>query len=211
MRKLNVILTNKDKEPAEPEPEKEYDEDKYYANQKFGLCEGLLKVGDWENALKIIKKLPEQSVVVHEAIAQALADLIHISIDYLYVRKCFKASITRKNKLNDDTKLVQQIQAREFSQLRNYAIPMITALGPALHFDTVLMYKIIRILRTIITDMGVDSQNCPTPNTEAETLYYEVMTIMDSAILPALSYLDCNCPMAEEVWTVLKFYPYHYR
>ncbi|XP_023304562.2 THO complex subunit 2 [Lucilia cuprina] len=214
VRKLNIIVTNKDKEPAEPEPEKEYSLEKYFANQKFGLCEGLLKVGDWENALKIIKKLPEQSVVVHEPIARALAELIHIGIDHVYRKQCFKispAAKLQKRRLADDTKLVQKIQAKEFHELRNYVIPMVIALGPSLHFDTVLMYKLIRIMRTIITEMGVDNQNLPTVNSEAETLYNEVMTIMDSAILPALSYLDCNCPMAEEIWTVLKHFPYHYR
>uniref|UniRef100_W8BMU3 THO complex subunit 2 n=2 Tax=Ceratitis capitata TaxID=7213 RepID=W8BMU3_CERCA len=210
VRKLNIIVTNKDKEQVEPEIEKPYDVEKYYANQKFGLCEGLLKVGDWENAYKIIKKLPEQSVIVHEPIARALAELIHISIDYVYTDKCFKAN-SRRSKLTDDKKLLQKIQAREFSQLRNYTIPMVIALGPAMHYDTVLMYKLIRILRTIMTDMGVDSLNAPPPNTESETLYFEVMTVIDAAILPALSYLDCNCPMAEEIWTVLKFFPYHFR
>ncbi|XP_075153160.1 THO complex subunit 2-like protein [Haematobia irritans] len=214
VRKMNVIVTNKDKEPTEPEPEKEYNSDKYYANQKFGLCEGLLKVGDWDNARKIIKKLPEQSVVVHEPIARALSELIHISIDHVYRTKCFKispAATLQKRRLSDDSKLLQKIRAKDFCDLRNYVIPMVIALGPSLHFDTVLMYKLIRVMRSIITDMGVDSQNMPPPNSESETLYNEVMTIMDAAILPALSYLDCNCPMAEEIWTVLKYFPYHYR
>lgn len=178
------------------------------------MCEGLLKVGDWENALKIIKKLPEQSVVVHEPIARALAELIHLGIDCIYRRQCFKispAAKLQKRRLADDTKLLQKIQAKDFSELRNYVIPMVIALGPSLHFDTVLMYKLIRIMRTIISEMGVDNQNLPSANTEAETLYNEVMTLMDAAILPALSYLDCNCPMAEEIWTVLKNFPYHYR
>lgn len=88
---------------------------------------------------------------------------------------------------------------------------MVIALGPSLHYDTILMYKILRILRTIITEMGVDNQNTPLGSTDAEMLYNEVMTIIDVAILPSLSYLDYNCPMAEEIWTVLKYFPYHYR
>lgn len=153
-------------------------------------------------------------MVVHEPIARALAELIHISIDHVYRTKCFKispAATLQKRRLSDDSKLLQKIRAKDFCDLRDYVIPMVIALGPSLHFDTVLMYKLIRIMRTIITDMGVDSQNLPSPNTESETLYNEAMTIMDAAILPALSYLDCNCPMAEEIWTVLKHFPYHYR
>lgn len=34
---------------------------------------------------------------------------------------------------------------------------------------------------------------------------------MDAAILPALSYMDCNCCIAEEIWDVLKLYPYQIR
>lgn len=164
--------------------------------------------------MKIIKKLPEQCVAVHEPIARALAELIHIAIEHIYRVKCFKISPTaklQKRRLCEDLKLVQRIQAKEFVELRKYVLPMCVALGPSLHYDTVLMYKLLRILRAIITEMGVDNQNLPTPHTEAESLYNEVMTIMDAAILPALSYLDCNCPMAEEIWTVLKYFPYHYR
>lgn len=34
---------------------------------------------------------------------------------------------------------------------------------------------------------------------------------MDSTILPALSYLECNCCISEEIWSLLKLYPYQIR
>lgn len=88
---------------------------------------------------------------------------------------------------------------------------MAMTLGPSLHFDTVLIYKLIRVMRTIISEMSVDNLNAPPPNTEAETFYFEIITVLDTSIFPSLSYLDCNCCMAEEIWTVLKFFPYHFR
>lgn len=182
----------------------------------------MLKVGDWENAQKIIKKLPEQSVVSNEPISTVLIDLIHLSIDHIYRTKCFKIltnsnSNTINNKsyikrrLADDSKLVQKLQVNNYHDLCCYVIPMIVALGPTLYCDTVLMYKLIRILRNILQEMNMDGQNIPDTLSDEETLYNEVMTILDAAILPALSFLDCNCPMAEEIWSVVKHFPYHYR
>ncbi|XP_068150279.1 THO complex subunit 2 [Drosophila tropicalis] len=217
VRKLHLITTNKkgeDKEPPPPPTTKKFDEEKYNVNQKFGLCEALLRVGDWDNALKIIQKLPDQSVVVQEPIAKAIVELVHLSVEQIYYNKCFKAPAGRKtsrSRLYDDSKLVAKMQAREFSDLRQYTWPMANVLGPAMHFDTVLMYKLIRIMGKLMLDMGVDSLNSPPPNSEAELHYYDIMTCIDSCILPSLLYLDNNCSMSEEIWAVLKYFPYHFR
>lgn len=174
----------------------------------------MLKVGDWENAYKIIQKLPEQAVVLQEPIARAIADLIHLSVENIYYKKCFKAPAGRRpsrNRLYEDSKLVAKMQAKEFGDLRKYTWPMANVLGPAMHYDTVLMYKLIRIMRKLVVDMGVDSLNGPPPNSEAEQHYYDIMSSLDACILPSLLYLDNNCSMSEEIWAVLKYFPYHFR
>lgn len=189
-------------------------QEKYNANQKFGLCEALLKVGDWENALKIIQKLPDQSVVVQEPIARGIVELVHLSVEQIYYKKCFKAPAGRKpsrNRLYEDAALVAKLQAQEFADLRKYTWPMANVLGPAMHCDTVLMYKLVRIMGKILLDMGVDNLNGPPPNTELEQHYYDIISCLDASILPSLLYLDSNCSMSEEIWAVLKFFPYHLR
>ena len=50
-------------------------------NQKFGLLEALLKVGDWIHAEVIISNLPTYYAVSKPAIATALCNLIHITMD----------------------------------------------------------------------------------------------------------------------------------
>ena len=42
-------------------------------------------------------------------------------------------------------------------------------------------------------------------------LYYDALTLMDEVLLPALSLAECNCCLAEEIWTVLRVYPYNHR
>lgn len=87
---------------------------------------------------------------------------------------------------------------------------MSVKLGPAMYSDPILLYKLIRIMRTILTDMHVDVSTLP-KNPADEVLYHDCLTVLDSSVLPALSYMDCNCCVAEEIWSVVKFFPYHYR
>lgn len=208
VRKMNVILTNKDAEPVEVE---KYDPEEGYANnQKFGLCEALLKVGDWNNASTIINQLPEQCMLVHELIAKALADVVHVSIDRLYSSKCFNSK-QKRSRLYDDKKLLKEIQANTFADLLTHAFPMVKTLGPSLHFDTILINKLLRIMKKVLTEMNVDNLNLPASGSDDEVMYNEIINVLDTAIFPSLSYLDCNCCVAEEIWSIVKLYPYSYR
>lgn len=82
-RKLQVISVNKtDKEETPEEPENHIE--KYKSNQKLGLCEALLLIGDWENAKILINHLPEHYAVGFEPIALALCNLLHYMIEPVY-------------------------------------------------------------------------------------------------------------------------------
>lgn len=71
VRKLQIIsINNKDKEESQEEVENSTE--KYNFNQKLGLCEALLDIGDWYNAQLLMKQLPEHYAVEHQPIAMAL-------------------------------------------------------------------------------------------------------------------------------------------
>lgn len=83
VRKLQIISINqKDKE--EPVEEKENKIDKYNANQKLGLCQALVAIGDWENSLALIKRLPEHFAVEQQQIALEICKLLHGVVEPLY-------------------------------------------------------------------------------------------------------------------------------
>lgn len=98
--------------------------------------------------------------------------------------------------------------AKTFFELREVAIPMLVILGPSLRYDPVLMYKIIRLSKTALLSIGLDFHKT---QPSEDTLYYDILTILDSTILPSLAYMDCNCCIAEEIWNILKLYPYQCR
>lgn len=83
LRKLQVISINsKDKEEPPEEPENPIE--KYKVNQKLGLCEALLSIGDWNNAQLLIRMLPDNYAIEQQPIAMALCDLLHRIIEPAY-------------------------------------------------------------------------------------------------------------------------------
>lgn len=83
VRKLQIIsINNKEKEDA-PE-ETEQSADKYIYNQKLGLCEALLNIGDWNNAQLLMQQLPEHYAVEYQPIAVALCKLLHSIVEPVY-------------------------------------------------------------------------------------------------------------------------------
>lgn len=60
----------------------------------------------------------------------------------------------------------------------------------------------------LLTQAGVIESGPPPAD---GSLYFEILTVLDLTILPTLSSLPHNCCVADEIWDVLKLYPYNFR
>lgn len=76
---------------------------------------------------------------------------------------------------------------------------LLNKLGPFIHHDVLLIIKIVRICRSL---MGSD---------EADAVRYQIIQLLDECILPSLSFIDSNYGLSEEVWQLLKCFPYSIR
>lgn len=213
VRKLKVISTNKDKQEEEKVQDVQDSNDKYCMNQKFGLCEALLTIGDWLNASKLMSKLPDKCATSHEILAKTLCELIHITMEPVYRINCAIPSNIRGRILLPHLNKKAPPQVATFINLRENVFPMFYALGPSLHYDPVLLQKLIRIMRTILEkELNVDATiSSPIQSDDKSVLYYDIISLLDSCVLPSLSYMECNCCVAEEIWSVVKLYPYNIR
>ncbi|XP_025831929.1 THO complex subunit 2 [Agrilus planipennis] len=208
VRKLQVISLNA-KEKEDTPDEKENSIDKYSNNQKLCLCEALLEIGDWNNAALIIRRLPEHYALEYQPVAKALCNLLNYIIEPVYRENCKLGNKIKGRPIHPPKTLSNLKLVTTFQELADVAFPMLVTLGPSLRFDSVLMYKIIRVCRAVLASYGIDNAHCSPP--EGATLYHDIITLLDSTVLPALSYLDCNCCVAEEIWNILKLYPYTIR
>lgn len=186
--------------------EKDDADDNYEQNQKWNLCEALLSIGDWATAQLLLDKLPEQSVIVKEPVAKALANLVHHVIDPVYA--ALRKRTPREPLPYQNQHTVPAVQSPV--ELEANAFPMAVKLGPSLHYDQVLLYKLVRVMHEVLTKMNADPNSRPQSDAD-DKLYHECLAVIDAAILPALSYMDCNCCVAEEIWSVIKLFPYEHR
>ncbi|RWS26655.1 THO complex subunit 2-like isoform X1 [Leptotrombidium deliense] len=170
------------------------------SNQKLGLCLSCLRVGDWKTAKEIMKKMPDFYAVAEAKIAKQICNLIHFTLDKFYRDKSgLPSAIISKIKpvelrtMSNESGLKQ---AENTSGLRDIVFPMISALGPYLHQDTLLIAKIIRVGKSLMT------------GTNSEQLKYDLLTVLDDAILPSMSLIGSNCGLSEELWQFVKNFSY---
>lgn len=76
--------------------------------------------------------------------------------------------------------------------------PFISALGPYLYRDTLLLTKLIRIIRGVLKNSS----------TKSETFRYDVLSILNMSFLPACSLVESNSALGAELWSLLKLFPF---
>ncbi|KAL6430976.1 hypothetical protein ACFW04_007029 [Cataglyphis niger] len=206
VRKLSVIST-KDKEDVVEE--KDNAQDKYANNQKFVLCEALLEIGAWEVAQSLFNRLPDCCFTDQRPIALALCKMIQALIEPVYRKHCIVSPKLPGRKVPPLKSALAPPLIYDLEDIHEHLLPMLIVLGPNLHHDPILMYKVMRLCHTAIKHCPLDAGKQPL--NKNCSLYYDVLTILDVALLPSLSFMDCNCCVAEELWNILKYYPYQNR
>ena len=215
VRKMSIVSTSQDKKEDDSADAFHDHEAVVASNQKFGLLKALLDVGAWTEAEKLITRLPLFYAVSQPSIAKALSNLIHIKMAPVHEKHSglgCRLRTKRYESMSESDKL-----ARSFEDFKEMIVPMLLSLGPYAYHDSVLLYKVVRILKASLKiptdDPGKDREKIADPvDPQVSCLYYDALTILDEVILPALSLMDGpNCSLGEEIWSVLRVYPYHMR
>ncbi|XP_045492361.1 THO complex subunit 2 [Colias croceus] len=197
IRKLNIVST---KGPpangANDFIEDKADPQEYWANQKLVLSEALIRVCAWREFSALFSRLHVSAMPARPA--KALCEMLHAVVEPLYRSQCRVAPKIIGTPIPPLKSNLAPKACKTFEDMKEVVIPALILLGPALHHNPILMYKIIRILRTSRSVKG-------------DPLQHEALTVLDAAILPALTLMEGNCCMAEEVYTLLKLYSYQCR
>uniref|UniRef100_A0A452R7M3 THO complex subunit 2 n=1 Tax=Ursus americanus TaxID=9643 RepID=A0A452R7M3_URSAM len=197
VRKLTMVVLSSEK-IDEREKEKEKEEEKVEKppdNQKLGLLEALLKIGDWQHAQNIMDQMPPYYAASHKLIALAICKLIHITIEPLY-RRVGVPKGAKGSPVNALQNKRAPKQAESFEDLRRDVFNMFCYLGPHLSHDPILFAKVVRIGKSFMKE---------------EVILSCLLSITDQVLLPSLSLMDCNACMSEELWGMFKTFPYQHR
>uniref|UniRef100_A0A668AI57 THO complex subunit 2 n=1 Tax=Myripristis murdjan TaxID=586833 RepID=A0A668AI57_9TELE len=209
-RKLIMVVVPSEKS-EDKEKDKEKDEEKNEKppdNQKLGLLEALLRIGDWHHAQSIMDQMPSFYATSHKAIALALCQLVHLTVEPLYrragvpkgARGCVMRPLRNKRAPRP---------AESFEDLRRDTFSMLCYLGPHLSHDPILFAKIVRLGKGFMKEYQSDGR--ADGKDKMETLLSCFLSIADQVLLPSLSLMECNACMSEELWGLFKLFPYQHR
>ncbi|XP_043197007.1 THO complex subunit 2-like [Amphibalanus amphitrite] len=177
--------------------------------QKLGLCEAVLSIGDWPTAQAILARFPDFCLMVHPELAAAACRLLSVRLDPIYRRFSGMAAALRPAPVS----LPPLVEARpdsELTSVRSEVAPLLSVIGPYLSSDVTLVYRVLRVARTA-HQLRLKEADPDAPETREAFLFYDVLTMLEEAVLPCLVLLEANCCLAEEIWTVLAYYPYQHR
>ncbi|XP_063046121.1 THO complex subunit 2 [Engraulis encrasicolus] len=209
-RKLTMVVLPSEKND-DKEKEKEKDEEKNEKppnNQKLGLLEALLRIGDWQHAQSVMDQMPPYYATSHRAIALALCQLLHLLIEPLYRRAGVpKGAKGRKIKPLTNSQAPRPVET--FGGLCQDVVPMLGYLGPHLSHDPVLFAKIIRLGKSFMKEFQSDNRS--ESKEDMDALLSCFLSISDQVLLPSLTLMDCNACMSEELWGFFKLFPYQHR
>ncbi|XP_060039215.1 THO complex subunit 2 isoform X2 [Erinaceus europaeus] len=211
VRKLTMVVLSSEK-IDEREREKEKEEEKVEKppdNQKLGLLEALLKIGDWQHAQNIMDQMPPYYAASHKLIALAICKLIHISIEPLY-RRVGVPKGAKGSPVNALPNKKAPKQAETFEDLRRDVFNMFCYLGPHLSHDPILFAKVVRIGKSFMKEFQSDGSK-QEDKEKTEVILSCLLSITDQVLLPSLSLMDCNACMSEELWGMFKTFPYQHR
>ncbi|XP_051034601.1 THO complex subunit 2 isoform X3 [Phodopus roborovskii] len=211
VRKLTMVVLSTEK-LDERDKEKDKDDEKVEKppdNQKLGLLEALLKIGDWQHAQSIMDQMPPYYAASHKLIALAICKLIHITVEPLYRR----VGVPKGAKGSPISALQNKRapkQVETFEDLRRDVFNMFCYLGPHLSHDPILFAKVVRIGKSFMKEFQSDGSK-QEDKEKTEVILSCLLSITDQVLLPSLSLMDCNACMSEELWGMFKTFPYQHR
>ncbi|XP_059372516.1 THO complex subunit 2-like isoform X2 [Carassius carassius] len=209
-RKLTMVLVPSEKtEDKEKEKEKEEEKnEKPPDNQKLGLLEALLRIGDWQHAQSIMDQMPTFYATSHKAIAVALCQLLHLIVEPLYRRAAVPKGAKGSLKMPLWSKHALR-PAESFGDLSRGVFTMLCYLGPHLSHDPVLFAKVVRLGKSFMKEYQSESRQ--DTKDKMDSLLSCFLSIADQVLLPSLSLMECNACMSEELWGFFKLFPYQHR
>ncbi|TMS14277.1 THO complex subunit 2 [Larimichthys crocea] len=153
-----VVLPSEKSEDKEKDKEKEEEKnEKPPDNQKLGLLEALLRIGDWHHAQSIMDQMPSFYATSHKAIALALCQLVHLTVEPLYrraglpkgARGCVMHPLRNKRAPRP---------TESFEDLRRDTFSMLGYLGPHLSHDPILFAKVVRLGKAFMKEHQSDGR-----------------------------------------------------
>ncbi|XP_071787081.1 THO complex subunit 2-like isoform X1 [Asterias amurensis] len=206
-RKMTIVLlSDREKEEEQAEKDKENKDERALDNQKIGLIEAMLRIGDWSHAKQLIDRLPHFSAVSHAPVAKALCDLVGSMIQPLYKDYAMPKG-AKSSSVNPPTNSKSISVPKALLQL-SPTFRICNYLGPYAGSQPVLIWKLVRLGKVLLNKRASAQEQV---KEQWEEVYRNLLSLIEGTLLPSMSTLDSNACLSEEMWSLLKLMPYNIR
>ncbi|XP_063970178.1 THO complex subunit 2-like [Lytechinus pictus] len=204
-RKMSMaVLADKD-DKDDKEKEKEKDE-QVIDNQKIGLCEALILIGDWVHAKKLLDKLPEYGTTSNPTVSKALCNLIESILQPLYTKSC-QPQGAKGHHIPSPPKNGTLPAVQNLGDVKG-VLEMCRYLGPYASLQPILIWKLVRLGKALLAQRASMTEE---KKEDLNSVFHEMLSVIEQVILPSISMMPCNACLSEEVWSLMKMLPYHRR
>ena len=120
-------------------------------NQKVLLAKSLVQIGDYRTALRIIEKLPQWFLATYPDVSVDICASIDTNLVDLIYKKCNSLSKYFKDKYDKSPMDLDEL----LGQFVELILPILSAMGPGVAYNTVLYTKLIRICISFLETNGL--------------------------------------------------------
>jgi len=166
-------------------------------NQKLMLLQGLLEVSHWEGVHQLAERL--ELLGLQPAADQGVASALCAAVDRLVAPEYAKlnAFVPLAERSAPGAKVGGNHPGSGAPQLPAEAFRLLCLLGPYLHTNLPLFFRVVRVLRAQVSAAPKGDKAC----------LAEVAEVAAGCLLPAQEFIPANPALSEGIWDVLSGLP----
>ncbi|KAF1745069.1 hypothetical protein MXB_2599 [Myxobolus squamalis] len=142
-----------------------------------------------------MERFPAQLLVCYSDVVKSLHLVLHLIIEPYYSKLCYRMV----PKSDED---VHESSIKIGPEFNFMIFKVLKILGHNIHEDCILFTKIIRIFTFIVKESSRESFS---------DLQAPIVMSISCCFLPALTQMESNCVASEELWSLIKLFPYNIR
>ncbi|KAF0989730.1 hypothetical protein HZS_1521 [Henneguya salminicola] len=170
---------------------------------KMSLLSAFIRAGDIDSVNFFIQRFPPFLLVSFPDVIKSIFSILHAIIEPLYNKFVFCRYYRLNCRLipkSDD--IVFDFACKSFEDCNPLVFKLLHLISYNIYEDSILFTKLIRLFSHFIKD--------PLCYSNSEFFCGVIMTI-NNVFLPALTQMESNCVASEEIWHLIRIFPYNLR
>uniref|UniRef100_A0A5S6QQM4 THO complex subunit 2 n=1 Tax=Trichuris muris TaxID=70415 RepID=A0A5S6QQM4_TRIMR len=173
-------------------------------NYKILFLHSLIKIGHWKAAKVLLDHMPANYISRYVDVGVAVCDFVSYLIEPFYMSVSDHVATESTQFPENRPYMAVEKRCETLSEFISDIFPILLCCGPCFMCDVVTFVKVIRLCRSFMAEANEDEDKFAN---EVSTL----LAICCTTLLPSLTLIPSNCSASEEMWFLLRHFPFGIR